>query len=44
MRVSEEPCFLKNVEWYYFDETDFCYKLTDNAPKEAVESYNKFYK
>jgi hypothetical protein len=43
MRV-EEPYFMSNKEWYYFDEEEFCYKLTDKAPKEAVESYEEFYR
>jgi len=42
--VSEKPYFLSNSEWYYFDEVDYCYKLTDKAPKDAVQSYNEFYK
>lgn len=37
--------FLQNKEWYYFDETDSerGIKLTEKAPPEAVESYNRFY-
>ncbi len=42
--MKKEPYFLSNKEWYYFDELEFCYKLTDKAPKEAVKSYNEFYK
>lgn len=34
---------MKNEEWYYFDEKDFMYKLTNKAPKEAVKSYKEFY-
>lgn len=41
--TQTEPYFMKNDEWYYFDEADFKYKLTDKAPKEAIDSYNKFY-
>lgn len=40
----EEPLFMKNPEWYYFDEDEFCYKLTDKAPPDAVKSYKDFYK
>lgn len=40
----EKPYFMENKEWYYFDEDDFCYKLTDQAPKEAQESYKEYYK
>lgn len=38
-----EPYFMKNTEWYYFDEEEFMYKLTDKATPEAVKSYNEFY-
>lgn len=43
MRVTE-PYFMTNPEWYYHDEEDFCYKLTDKAPKEAISSYIDFYR
>ena len=26
-----------------FDEEEFCYKLTDKAPPEAIKSYDEFY-
>lgn len=39
----EEPYFMQNKEWYYFDEDEFCYKLTDKAPEKAKESYKKYY-
>lgn len=38
------PYFMQNKDWYYFDEADFCYKLTKNATPEAVQAYNEFYK
>lgn len=41
--VSEIPYFMRNEDWYYFDEEEFRYKLTDKATPEAVESYNSFY-
>ena len=37
------PYFLENKDWYYYDEKEHIYKLTDEAPEEAVESYKKFY-
>lgn len=40
----EEPYFMKNKEWYYFDEEKFRYMLTDKAPEKAKESYKEFYK
>lgn len=39
----EQPYFLTNKEWYYFDEEEFKYKLTDKATDKAKESYKKFY-
>lgn len=41
---SKVPYFFTNKEWYYYDEEEEIYKLTDKAPKEAVESYKEFYK
>lgn len=43
-KILEMPYFLNNKEWYYYDEKEEKYKLTDKAPKEAVESYKQFYK
>lgn len=42
--MKTEPYFMENKEWYYFDESDFMYKLTKKAPPEAVQSYDDFYK
>ena len=39
----DEPYFMGNKEWYYFDEKEWCYKLTDKATKKAIESYEEFY-
>lgn len=41
--LQSRPYFMTNPEWYYHDEDEWKYKLTDKAPKEAVESYNEFY-
>lgn len=38
-----EPYFMKNVEWFVFNEDECRYELTDKAPKEAIESYNETY-
>lgn len=43
MTSLKEPLFMKNKEWYYFDEDECKLKLTDKATKEAIESYNEFY-
>ena len=37
------PYFMTNKEWYYYDEEEEKYKLTDKAPKEAIESYKEYY-
>lgn len=41
--TQEKPYFMENNKWYYFDETEFCYKLTPEAPPEAQKSYKEFY-
>lgn len=42
---QEQPYFMKNKEWYYYDNSDSekGIKLTDKAPPEAVKSYEDFY-
>lgn len=40
---QSKPLFMENEEWYYFDETEFRYKLTSKATEEARKSYDKFY-
>ena len=39
----DKPYFMTNRDWYYFDEKEFCYKLTEAAPPKAQESYKEFY-
>lgn len=43
MTLNEEPYFLSNKNWFYYDEEEFCYKLTDKATKEAIKSYEEYY-
>ena len=43
MTIDKEPYFLSNKDWYYYDEEEFCYKLTNKATKETIKSYNEFY-
>ena len=38
-----EPYFMTNEEWFFFDEDEWCYKLTEKAPEKAIESYEEFY-
>ena len=42
--IAYQPYFMENEDWYYFDEEEFIYKLTDKAPKKARESYDEYYK
>ncbi|MCQ2507245.1 MAG: hypothetical protein MJ097_00480 [Dorea sp.] len=39
----DEPFFMTNDDWYYFDGKEKRYKLTEEAPEEAVDSYKEFY-
>lgn len=43
MVINKEPYFLSNKDWFYYDEEEFCYKLTSKATKEAIKSYEEFY-
>lgn len=36
------PYFLTNEEWYILDPKGWGWLLTDKAPQEAVDDYNKF--
>ena len=42
MRI-EEPYFMKNPEWFYLDETQFKYVLTDKVTEKAKKSYEDYY-
>lgn len=37
------PYFFTNKEWYYYDEKEEIYKLTDKATEKARQSYEEFY-
>lgn len=39
----DEPYFMTNEDWFYFDNGDKKYKLTDKATQKAKESYKEFY-
>lgn len=39
----KEPFFMKNPEWYTFNEEKCKLELTEQAPQEAIDSYIKFY-
>lgn len=42
--MLDKPYFMNNAEWYYFDEKEWCYKLTEKAPEKAKESYEEYMK
>ena len=44
MNILDRPYFMENKTWYYWDKKEWKYKLTKEAPKKAIESYNEFYK
>lgn len=39
----DKPYFMEKEEWFYFDAEEKKFKLTKDAPKEAIESYKEFY-
>ena len=42
--MVSKPAFLKNPDWYYFDEDKWMYVLKDNVPDTIRRSYENFYK
>lgn len=42
--IVDMPYFMTNKDWYYYDEKEEIYKLTDKAPQKAIDSYKEFYK
>ena len=44
MNNQIQPYFMENEEWWFYDWEEMKYKLTEKAPKEAIESYEEFYK
>lgn len=43
MTILDEPLFLSNPEWYYYDTIEHKYKLTNKATEAAKKSYEEFY-
>jgi hypothetical protein len=41
--MLERPYFMENKDWYYYDEDENCYRLTEKAPEKARKSYEEFY-
>jgi hypothetical protein len=44
MTTLDEPYFMTNSVWYVYSFEKEIYILTDQAPQEAIDSYNNFYK
>lgn len=44
--MQEKPLFMNNKEWYYFDDEEWCYKLTELGASipDVKASYEDFYK
>ena len=42
--MLDQPYFMTNEEWYYFDYKENKHKITDKAPEKAKKSYNEYYK
>lgn len=40
----DEPYFMTNDKWYYFDFEKRRYMLTEDAPQRAKDSYTEYYK
>lgn len=43
MSDLDMPYFMTNKSWYYYDEKEEIYKLTDNATEKAKQSYHEYY-
>lgn len=41
--IDERPYFMKNKEWYFYDEEEGMLKLTEKAPEEAKKSYEEWH-
>lgn len=46
MRIMEEPLFLRDNEWHYYDSKEGIFKLTEEGArlKRVRDSYEQFYK
>jgi hypothetical protein len=45
MKIMDEPLFMTDNDWYYYDEDECILKLTEQGLKneEVVKSYKEFY-
>lgn len=39
----DKPYFMLDITWYEYSDELGIYILTDDAPQEAIDSYNEFY-
>lgn len=44
MEINDIPHFIDKDEWYFYDEKEHRYKLTERAPETARKSYEEFYR
>jgi len=46
MRIMDEPLFLRDNEWHYYDHNECIFKLTEEGQrlKRVRDSYEQFYK
>jgi hypothetical protein len=44
MTIFEKPYFMKNEDWFFFDEEECMYRLTEKATEKAKQSYEEYYK
>lgn len=43
MIIDKQPYFMENPDWYWFDEDEFRYVLTEKATEKAKKSYDEYY-
>lgn len=41
--VLDQPYFMTNDQWYWFNPDSKKYELTESAPQKAKESYKHYY-
>ena len=44
MEINDIPHFMDKDEWYFYDEKEHRYKLTERAPETARKIYEEFYR
>ena len=41
--MIDEPYFMTNEKWYFYDYDEKKYKLADNVSKKVKDSYEEYY-